>query len=142
MSGEFEDFKPNTKGADSTEGAAESEKEQFDPFSEERSLKGVADSKVEAKAAPETFKEGGDGEAYSDHLARTLTPQQNFDALVKALENASKLNALLEKNGYPKEDVTAGGNFLAGVVKDGSPDDISNFLSYVKGYIEGDKKDA
>ena len=139
MSGEFEE-KSAKKGADDVSKEAAGEKEQsFDPFLEERSL-GAHDKaaeKTEKTADNKSeFKEGS-GESYSDFLARTKTPEENFAALKEHLEKCCQKMAELQKNGFDsvKSDVTAGGSYLAQVV-DGSPEDVANFLKKIQTHIE------
>lgn len=143
MSGEFEKIQPQQGAEVSKEGTGESEVQKFDPFLEERSLGATdkAESKTEKTAANkvEGFKEGGE-ESYSDYLARTKTPEENFAALKEHLERCCEKISQLQGNGFgqAKSDVTTGGSFLANVL-DGSPDDVANFLKKVQSYISPEK---
>ncbi len=77
------------------------------------------------------------GEAYSDYLARTRTPQQNEAAIMERLSAVSARINALEKNGFPaKADVTTGGSFLAGVVRDGSLGDFQKLMEKLNSQIK------
>ncbi|MBX9725031.1 MAG: hypothetical protein K2X81_26750 [Candidatus Obscuribacterales bacterium] len=77
------------------------------------------------------------GESYSDFLARTHTPEQNEAAIMARLSSVSARINALEQNGFPaKADVTQGGSFLAGVVRDGSVSDFQKLMEKLNSQIK------
>ncbi len=156
--GEFEEIKA-PKGGDhaAQEGAHEDKHNALDEFRfapKPDTAAKEADNKVEGakKGADDTkdtnsdavkakydkgYKEGS-GEAYSDYLARTRTPEQNQAAIEAALKSITAKIAELSKSGFEtaKADVTAGGSFLAGVVRDGSSGDFQKLMAKLNSQIK------
>jgi len=138
MSGEFgEDFKP-AKGSDL---GKEQPAEQQSPFhaelqNERAAASKAADSKVDEKVDNKKVSDSTSkhAEGSAEWLAENRTPAENFAALEKSLNAALAKYKTLQDAGCA--DMVSGGSYLANLVKDGTPADVSKFLTNVKDYLE------